>query len=74
MARSKDIKIRLSQSFIGKEKLNVMKALDQGYLGMGNFVNEFEKLKLFFKRETVCVVNGTAALHLAFQAINLKRR
>ena len=75
MARSKDIKIRLSQSFIGKEeKLNVMKALDHGYLGMGNFVNEFEKkLKLFFKRETVCVVNGTAALHLAFQAINLKK-
>ena len=29
-----------------------MKALDQGYLGMGNFVNEFEKnLKLFLKNE-----------------------
>ena len=39
------------------------------FVGMGQEVNAFEEaLSEFFGRPTVCVVNGTAALHLALQA------
>ena len=70
----KKIKIRLSKSFIGKEeKINVLNVLKDGHLGMGEYVKTFENnLQKLLKREAVCVVNGTAALHLAFQAIGLK--
>jgi dTDP-4-amino-4,6-dideoxygalactose transaminase len=70
----KKIKIRLSKSFIGnEEKSNVLKVLQEGNFGMGNYVQTFEdKLKKILKKDVVCVVNGTAALHLAFQAIGLK--
>jgi len=45
-----------------------MEVLDNEFLGMGPKVGEFEKqLSDFFERPTVCVVNGTAALHLALQ-------
>ena len=62
--------IRLSKSCIGEaEKLAVMRVLDRGFFGMGQEVNAFEEaLSEFFGRPTVCVVNGTAALHLALQA------
>ena len=64
------VDIRLSKSCIGEaEKLAVMRVLDRGFFGMGKEVNDFEKaLTEFFGRPTVCVVNGTAALHLALQA------
>jgi dTDP-4-amino-4,6-dideoxygalactose transaminase len=43
--------------------------LDAEFLGMGAEVQQFEQaLTAFFGRSTVCVVNGTAALHLALQA------
>jgi len=70
----KDVKIlsdiRLSKSCIGDaEKLAVKRVLDRGFFGMGQEVNAFEQaLSTFFDRPTVCVVNGTAALHLALQA------
>ena len=62
--------IRLSKSCIGDaEKRAVMRVLDRGFFGMGQEVNAFEQaLSTFFGRPTVCVVNGTAALHLALQA------
>lgn len=62
--------IKLSKSSIGEaEKLAVMGVLDREFLGMGAEVEEFEKeLTKFFGRPAVCVVNGTAALHLALQA------
>lgn len=65
--------IRLSKSCIGEaEKLAVMGVLDREYLGMGAEVQQFEKaLTDFFGRPAVCVVNGTAALHLAVQACNI---
>lgn len=65
--------IRLSKSCIGEaEKLAVMGVLDREYLGMGAEVQQFEKaLTDFFGRPAVCVVNGTAALHLALQACNI---
>ena len=65
--------IRLSKSCIGDaEKNAVMRVLDKEFLGMGEQVRIFEeKLSHFFGREAVCVVNGTAALHLALQACEI---
>jgi len=65
--------IRLSKSSIGEaEKLAVMGVLDREFLGMGGEVQQFEEeLTKFFGRPAVCVVNGTAALHLALQAAGI---
>ena len=62
--------IRLSKSCIGDaEKLAVKSVLDREYLGMGVEVQKFEEaLTIFFDRPAICVVNGTAALHLSIQA------
>lgn len=65
--------IRLSKSVIGEaEKKAVMGVLDREYLGMGSEVQEFENmLSRFFERPAVCVNTGTAALHIALQALGL---
>lgn len=65
--------IRLSKSCIGDaEKKAIIGVLDREYLGMGAEVQQFEKaLTTFFGRQAVCVVNGTAALHLALQACGI---
>ena len=65
--------IRLSKSCIGEaEKKAVMKVLDRGFFGMGQEVKAFEEeLTEFFGRPAVCVVNGTAALHLSLQAAGI---
>jgi dTDP-4-amino-4,6-dideoxygalactose transaminase len=65
--------IRLSKSVIGEdEKKAVMGVLDREYLGMGKEVQEFENvLHDFFGRQAVCVNTGTAALHLALQALGI---
>ena len=65
--------IRLSKSNIGEaEKEAVLGVLDREFLGMGVEVLQFEqKLSEFFGRSVVCVVNGTAALHLALQASDI---
>jgi dTDP-4-amino-4,6-dideoxygalactose transaminase len=65
--------IKLSKASIGEsEKKAVMGVLDREYLGMGGEVQEFERrLGEFFGRPAVCVVNGTAAIHLACQAAGL---
>lgn len=62
--------MRLSKSCLGNaEKQAVMEVLDREFLGMGAKVQHFEQaLTEFFGRPAVCVVNGTAALHLALQA------
>lgn len=59
--------IRLSKSCLSAtEKQAVMGVLDREFLGMGPEVQQFERaLTEFFGRPAVCVVNGTAALHLA---------
>lgn len=61
--------IRLSKSCLGQtEKDAVAGVLSREYLGMGAEVQEFEaKLGEYFGRPVACVVNGTAALHLALQ-------
>jgi dTDP-4-amino-4,6-dideoxygalactose transaminase len=65
--------IRLSKSCLGTaEKQAVMGVLDREYLGMGADVQQFELgLAAFFGRPVVCVVNGTAALHLALQGCGI---
>ncbi len=65
--------IKLSKSSIGgEEKKAVVEVLDKEYLGMGEDVKEFESLlQDFFGRHVVCVVNGTAALHLALQGCGI---
>lgn len=46
--------------------------LDREYLGMGADVQAFEKaLEEFFGRRVVCVLNGTAAVHLAVQGCGI---
>jgi len=54
------------------EKQAVIGVLDRGFLGMGAEVRQFEEeLTKFFVRPAVCVVNGTAALQLALQAVGI---
>lgn len=67
--------IRLSKSSISQaEKNAVMNVLDREYLGMGSEVKQFESdLSNFFGRKAICVVNGTAGLHLALQAIGINK-
>lgn len=65
--------IRLSKSCIGNdEKRAVQRVLEREFLGMGEEVQQFEKnLQAYLGRPTVCVVNGTAAIQLALQAIGV---
>ncbi len=65
--------IRLSKSCIGESEKNaVMGVLDREFFGMGAEVKQFEEaLTEFFGRPAVCVVNGTAALHLALQSCGI---
>ena len=68
-------KIRLSASFVSLEEENaVSRIMKKGFFGMGSEVYEFEKeLSIFFGKNATCVVNGTAALHLALQAIGVAK-
>ena len=65
--------LRLSKSCLSDlEKQAVMRVLDTELLGMGAEVQQFEQaLTEFFGRPAVCIVNGTAALHLAVQACGI---
>jgi dTDP-4-amino-4,6-dideoxygalactose transaminase len=76
MIQSRPVKlIRLSKSCLSSaEKQAVMGVLDREFLGMGAEVQQFEQaLTEFFGRPTVCVVNGTAAAHLAVQACGIEK-
>ena len=66
--------IRLSKSVVGKAEAEAVAHVieDIGYLGMGETVGEFERaLEEYIGggRRCVCVNSGTAALHLAIQAV-----
>ena len=70
-------KIRLSKSSLGKEeKSAVLKVLEREYLGMGTETKAFEyEISKFLglRPENVCCVSsGTAALHLALEALDLE--
>lgn len=68
--------MRLSKSVIGpREQEAVARVLTRGFLGTGPETRLFEQeLAGFFGAgvDVACVVNGTAALHLALQAIGLR--
>jgi len=65
--------IRLSKSIVGIEEANAVKnvLVNDGYLGMGKEVQEFEnEIANFLDIDSefvVCVNSGTAALHLAVE-------
>lgn len=66
--------IRLSKSVVGKAEADAVAHVieDIGYLGMGATVGEFEHdLEEYIggDRRVLCVNSGTAALHLAVQAV-----
>lgn len=66
--------IRLSKSVVGKAESDAVAHIiqDIGYLGMGETVGEFERaLQKYIGggRRCICVNSGTAALHLAVQAV-----
>jgi dTDP-4-amino-4,6-dideoxygalactose transaminase len=67
--------MRLSKSVVGKEEqAAVARILEVGYLGTGAETQAFEKdLEAWFGggMRVVCVNTGTAALHLALQAIGI---
>lgn len=68
-------KIRLSKSVVGEEEKQALaRAITAGYLGMGADVQLFEKeIRQFLgtSSEVICVNTGTAALHLALQALGI---
>ena len=64
----------MSKSVVGKREKEALSAvIDDSYLGMGKFVNEFEKaIENYMGAGTViCVNSGTAALHLALMGTGL---
>jgi dTDP-4-amino-4,6-dideoxygalactose transaminase len=67
--------IRLSKCFISEAEKNIVaKVFSEEHFGMGSYVDVFEKkLKNFFGREVVTVINGTSALLLGLQALGVKR-
>ncbi len=66
--------IRLSKSKIGKEERKAVdNVLKKEFLGMGEEVKIFENLlSSYFKSNALCVSSGTAALHLAVEACDIK--
>jgi dTDP-4-amino-4,6-dideoxygalactose transaminase len=67
--------IRLSRSIVGQPEAEAVSRLliEDGYLGMGKEVKAFEEDIAQFlhvpRERVICVNSGTAALHLAVQAI-----
>jgi dTDP-4-amino-4,6-dideoxygalactose transaminase len=68
-------KIRLSKSVVGEEEKQALaRAIEAGYLGMGSEVQLFEEeIRQFLgtTHDVICVNTGTAALHLALQALGI---
>ena len=70
-------KIPLYKPYItNKEKEYVNQALDSGWISSkGEFVDKFEKdfAKYVDRKYAISVCNGTCALHLALEALNLPK-
>jgi dTDP-4-amino-4,6-dideoxygalactose transaminase len=68
-------KIRLSKSVVGEEEKQALaRVIEAGYLGMGTEVQLFEQeIRQFLgtTNEVICVNSGTAAIHLALQALDI---
>lgn len=66
--------IRLSKSVVGQlEKKALAEVIDDSYLGMGKYVEGFEKALQGYigGGRVICVSSGSAALHLALMGIGL---
>ncbi len=67
--------IRLSKSTVGEREAQALaQVVAEGRLGMGGFVEKFEKELAAFiggDRYVMCVNTGTAALQLAVQACGI---
>jgi dTDP-4-amino-4,6-dideoxygalactose transaminase len=68
--------IRLSKTIVGEQEISAVKSvMEVGYLGMGQETQRFEQDLVDYiggdNRHVVCVNSGTAALHLALQAIGV---
>jgi dTDP-4-amino-4,6-dideoxygalactose transaminase len=67
--------IRLSRSVVGVEEQQALaQVIEEGYLGMGRFTQQFEvELREYLRsdREVICVNTGTAALQLALQGLGV---
>ena len=62
---------------LGKEKRYLLKCLNDGFISSsGHFVKEFEKkfAKRVNRKFAISVSNGTAALQLAYEALNIKKK
>ena len=62
---------------LGKEKRYLLKCLNEGFISSsGQFVREFEKkfAKRVNRKFAISVSNGTAALQLAFESLNIKKK
>ena len=69
------IKVPVNEPYLlGNEKKYLLKCLNDGYISSsGQFVKEFEKkfAKRVNRRFAISVSNGTAALQLAFESLNI---
>ena len=64
-------------NLLGNEKKYLLKCLNDGYISSsGHFVKEFEKkfAKRVNRKFAISVSNGTAALQLAYEALNIKKK
>jgi dTDP-4-amino-4,6-dideoxygalactose transaminase len=71
MSPDQPTRIRLSRSIVGEEEKKALAGvIEEGYLGMGRFVQEFEGAlgEYLGVSNVVCVNSGTAALHLGLMA------
>lgn len=72
----KNSKIPIARPSIGPDELEaVRRVFETGWLGLGSVVYEFEnELRKFLGTDNVIAVNtGTSALHIALEALDLKK-
>jgi len=71
-------KIPVNEPYLfGNEKKYLIRCLNDGYISSsGQFVKEFEKkfAKRVNRKFAISVSNGTAALQLAFESLNIKKK
>ena len=71
------LKVKVNEPLIsGNEKKYLLKCLSSGYISSeGDFVREFENkfAKKVNRKYGISVSNGTAAIQLAFESLNLKK-
>jgi len=72
------IKVAVNEPhLLGNEKKYLLKCLKDGYISSsGHFVKEFEKkfAKRVNRKFAISVSNGTAALQLAYESLNIKKK